>query len=292
MTTLFQRVQNVLVEAWYDFHNPKNLSSSADRNAEVLLHGGGAGGDFEAILHSLYNDSVVNSRPEATVVNLACLHRVALHRMQRELVREAMVFKYRGSREETVGLGEKIGAYVQALKDHTYIRSSALNGSSNDPFIISTDIPFEQVLIYQNLEKIASESGPPATWSRDLTHDLAHIRAHPHPHAHPDHHPGRWRWNVFGGSRTMLNRQEAIKRFAQRLGMAVIGGAFLIAPMHIMVLHPSQLTSLVTTSVSVLLFGVVVAVVLERMFDVLSVTAAYTAVLVVFVGTSMGGVGR
>jgi hypothetical protein len=67
--------------------------------------------------------------------------------------------------------------------------------------------------------------------------------------------------------------------------MAAIGGAFLIGPMLVMVLHKSLLTTLLT-SVCVIVFGVILAFALDDPFDVLSGTAAYAAVLVVFVGTS------
>jgi len=53
-----------------------------------------------------------------------------------------------------------------------------------------------------------------------------------------------------------------------------------------MMLHQSRVTILVATSVCVSAFGLVVSVYLEKPFDVLSATAAYAAVLVVFVGTN------
>ncbi|KAJ5729146.1 uncharacterized protein N7483_003654 [Penicillium malachiteum] len=75
--------------------------------------------------------------------------------------------------------------------------------------------------------------------------------------------------------------------FLSRLVMALFGGAALIVPMLIMTLHPSKLNSLLTTS----LFVVGVAVILAWFMkdaapkDILGATAAYAAVLVVFVGT-------
>ncbi len=90
--------------------------------------------------------------------------------------------------------------------------------------------------------------------------------------------------------------------------MASVGGISLIVPMLIMALHRSRVTSLVTTSVAVVLFAIVLAVwpLISRHFpwmkgrtdladvdeslgnkDVLLITAAYTAVLVVFVGASL-----
>lgn len=71
--------------------------------------------------------------------------------------------------------------------------------------------------------------------------------------------------------------------------MAAIGGAFLIGPMLLMVLHKSLLTMLLTTSLCVASFGGLMAFYLDEPFNVLSGTAAYAAVLVVFVGTSNAG---
>lgn len=75
--------------------------------------------------------------------------------------------------------------------------------------------------------------------------------------------------------------------------MALFGGVALIAPMLIMTLHESKLTPLLTT----LLFVVGVAVVLAWRFDeaksqdIIGATAAYAAVLVVFVGTGTNTTG-
>jgi hypothetical protein len=96
-------------------------------------------------------------------------------------------------------------------------------------------------------------------------------------------------WALFEGSRNSTDRKEAFGRFLQRVGMAFMGGAFLIGPMLLMVLHNSRVTTLVTTSVYVFAFGPVMSVYLEKSFDVLSATAAYAAVLAVLVGTSTGG---
>ena len=71
------------------------------------------------------------------------------------------------------------------------------------------------------------------------------------------------------------------------MAKAIIGGSFLISPMLLMVLVNSKTATLVTTCVSVLAFGMIIGVYLDRPFDVLSGTAAYAAVLVVFVGASL-----
>ncbi len=99
------------------------------------------------------------------------------------------------------------------------------------------------------------------------------------------------RWEMFGGSRTVMNQKEAFRSFLQRMAMAWIGGLFVVGPMLIMVLHQSLLTRLLTTSLCVFGFGLAIAALLDKPFDVLSGTAAYAAVLVVFVGTSSAGSG-
>lgn len=91
-----------------------------------------------------------------------------------------------------------------------------------------------------------------------------------------------------GGTRSSKNQTEMAEQYTRKVAMAVIGGAFLIVPMLVMVLRPGLATSLVTTSVCVFAFGLVMCVFLTKPFEVLSGTAAYAAVLVVFIGTGGG----
>jgi hypothetical protein len=51
-----------------------------------------------------------------------------------------------------------------------------------------------------------------------------------------------------------------------------------------MVMHKTHYTALASTTVFVSVFGLMMALVLDKLMDVLSSTAAYAAVLVVFVG--------
>ena len=89
-----------------------------------------------------------------------------------------------------------------------------------------------------------------------------------------------------GGTRHVNKLRSENKLFWTRVGTAAIGGAFLIGPMWLMVLHRSRYTALVSTTVCVTLFGLTMACWLDDEMDVLSSTAAYAAVLVVFVGVS------
>ena len=87
-----------------------------------------------------------------------------------------------------------------------------------------------------------------------------------------------------------LGREKRSKKTAltERLFMAMFGGVALIAPMLIMTLHPSRNVSLVTTSLATFIFALILAVGATNSAgkDVLAATAAYAAVLVVFVGTN------
>jgi VIT1/CCC1 family predicted Fe2+/Mn2+ transporter len=89
-------------------------------------------------------------------------------------------------------------------------------------------------------------------------------------------------------------RNEAIKAAQEkkrllRFSMAAFGGLLLLVPTIIMASVPGLVSSLVTTCISMLVFATLVAWRTELgPNEVLGTTAAYAAVLVVFVGTSQG----
>ena len=87
-------------------------------------------------------------------------------------------------------------------------------------------------------------------------------------------------------SKTKMAKKSA---FTSRLMMALFGGIALIVPTVIMAKNESINTSLITTSVATVLFAFILAFGATDSTgkDVLPATAAYTAVLVVFVGTSL-----
>ena len=73
-----------------------------------------------------------------------------------------------------------------------------------------------------------------------------------------------------------------------RFIVGVIGGAGLIVPMAVMVFGPSLTKSMITVSVAVVAFALVLGLVFEtKNQETLVATATYAAVLVVFVGTSV-----
>ena len=77
-----------------------------------------------------------------------------------------------------------------------------------------------------------------------------------------------------------------------RFIVAIAGGLSLVVPMLIMSINQNLTKSLITSSVAVVLFAGLVSVVFSASnAETLGITAAYAAVLVVFVGTSAQQVG-
>lgn len=92
---------------------------------------------------------------------------------------------------------------------------------------------------------------------------------------------------AIGGTRGVTFRKAWIHKFIEKLIIPVIGGAFLIGPMWLMVLHNTQDVCLVSTTIFVAVFGLIMAGSLEKGVDVMAATLAYAAVLVVFVGLTV-----
>lgn len=86
---------------------------------------------------------------------------------------------------------------------------------------------------------------------------------------------------------------KEISTFVDRLVrflIAIVGGLFLIVPMLIMAIRPSEKKSLITVSASVFMFVMVLSFAVKvTNVEALVSTATYAAVLVVFVGTSSVG---
>lgn len=86
-------------------------------------------------------------------------------------------------------------------------------------------------------------------------------------------------------------REERERKSAStfRITMALFGGIALIVPMLIMALHPTLIVALITASAATIIFAIILGFGARDSSgkDVLAATAAYAAVLVVFVGTSV-----
>jgi VIT1/CCC1 family predicted Fe2+/Mn2+ transporter len=97
------------------------------------------------------------------------------------------------------------------------------------------------------------------------------------------------RKNEYGEGRPPKEVSAFVDRLVRFL-ISIVGGLFLVVPMLIMALNPSEKKSLITVSASVFLFVMALSFgVNVTNVESLVPTATYAAVLVVFVGTSSGG---
>ncbi|KAB5528028.1 hypothetical protein GE09DRAFT_1064721 [Coniochaeta sp. 2T2.1] len=97
---------------------------------------------------------------------------------------------------------------------------------------------------------------------------------------------GRQHFESICGPRQDNIAKAWLAGFKERVLFAALGAAFLIGPMWLMVLQSWLYTTLIATTAFVAAFGLIMAYYLDEGKDVLASTAAYAAVLVVFVGTS------
>jgi hypothetical protein len=152
------------------------------------------------------------------------------------------------------------------MRDYDYMATCVQR--PKDPFVVTSKRLIDAIVLRNALSKV------PEKLRKDKLKDFALSM------------PIEKNSAPIGSTRLSSFRKDRLKRFVIRLGLAAVGGGFLIGPMWLMVLHNTRYTALVSTSVCVLIFGVIMSWVLEDLMNVLSVTAAYAAVLVVFVGTN------
>lgn len=91
---------------------------------------------------------------------------------------------------------------------------------------------------------------------------------------------------IFRLKQAKLQRITAIEDKIKRFFIALFGGLAVVIPILVVSFNPSQTKSLITVSVSVLLVSLLIAALSNASYqELIMATAAYAAVLVVFVGT-------
>ena len=147
---------------------------------------------------------------------------------------------------------------VQALQEYDYMEKRVT--LPRDPFLVSGKRKVDRKLLDSELQdREGMELTPTFHWERE-------------------------EYIPIGGIRRDIRR----RRFWRRVFVATVGAAFLIGPMWLMVLRNDVYTGLISTTAFVAAFGLMMASVLDKDIEVLSSTAAYAAVLVVFVGLNAG----
>ncbi|KAK3361501.1 hypothetical protein B0T24DRAFT_652759 [Lasiosphaeria ovina] len=173
---------------------------------------------------------------------------------------------------ESPGWEETLEQYIKALQDHDYMEKRSK--SIRDPFLATGEYAIDNYVLNCNTDKILADdarmksTGSLSPWEFLKSHDPLQ-----------DYEP-------ICGTRSDNIARTWYHGFKERVLLAAVGGAFLIGPMWLMVLQGGKYTGLITTTGFVAGFGILMAYFLNEGKDVLGSTAAYAAVLVVFVGTS------
>ncbi|RYP51521.1 hypothetical protein DL768_003163 [Monosporascus sp. mg162] len=192
-------------------------------------------------------------------ISFAELQRMRLRKLQCKLVKHVAHMKKTGRESES--WEEDLETYIKAVQDYDYmINCSQLR---RDPFLVSGERKIDSYVIHSIVDDLRKDG-----------------------FKHPIPVDGPWEADSqpIGGTRNDNVAKSWINGFKKRIAMAAVAGLFLIGPMWLMVLHNTLYTSLGSTTGFVTAFGIIMALYSEKPKEVMSGTAAYAAVLVVFVG--------
>ncbi|KAK3319526.1 hypothetical protein B0T19DRAFT_445335 [Cercophora scortea] len=204
------------------------------------------------------------------LVRLRVLQYMNIIHMKRLLAREVSTMSERGyvTTNQMARVRKLMKGYVGALRDLQYMLEPTSRFSRTGSFLRQ-----QFYINMQNDSAILESEGL----------------------VHPDFHFPKGGYDVpvpeyagYGGfSHTRDTEGQLSQEFLGRLRVAILTGLSLIAPMLFMKLYNNLPAQLTTASVAVLVLGAVLAYLEEmRKKDVVTATAAYAAVLVVFIGTS------
>ncbi|KAF2191732.1 hypothetical protein K469DRAFT_555567 [Zopfia rhizophila CBS 207.26] len=233
---------------------------------------------FRDILFNIRRDQEAgkNTRPHLTV-DLARLNQMRRLKLQAKLIQQVLHMRYHMT--EPKGWEDSLEQYINASKEDDFIQTftqTCVNKGLNDPFVITTENKGHRALLTTLLDTIPEEERK-ADGLETITNETFAPPVEPvignSPHS-------------TGETRLETIQKQNKEAFIKRLVFSLVGGVFLIAPMWLMVLHNTTYTALISTSVFVTTWAVVAAWQLGDPINVLSTTAAYAAVLVVFVGTN------
>ncbi|KAG8667517.1 hypothetical protein FPOAC2_12683 [Fusarium poae] len=213
------------------------------------------------------SDEEKSKKPDESYhINFAVLQRIYIKQLKSQVARQAV--KLRFEPEEPKGWQSTLQEYIQALQNYEYMEKRSTQ--SDDPFYMSGENYLERHALKEIIGRYKKRfEGKPVfnttgNWQK-RPEDSCLVRD-----TRKDNYLRNWN-----------------KGFYQRLGVAAVGGIFLMVPMWLMVLHNTLWTGLVSTTLFVTVFGLMAAAFLESSMDVMSSTAAYAAVLVVFVGLNI-----
>ncbi|KAK4033535.1 hypothetical protein C8A01DRAFT_40014 [Parachaetomium inaequale] len=220
---------------------------------------------------------------------------LTVKRLQSDLVREALQHRYLSEGEpDPTWLGPEadyssstMRQYVLALQDYDYmVQRAARRG---DPFLVSSASTAGFALLKEHLESIIKSQ--PA--QNDISSTAGGNKGDPVFSARSDLDYLLWLGNpkldvlseLKAFRRAMTANVSNLKAYLYRLSAALAVSMFLIAPMVTIIFIPGlgQQRASGVAAGFIFIFAVAAAVVFKDNFGVVSATAAYAAVLVVFV---------
>ncbi|EXJ86736.1 hypothetical protein A1O3_03690 [Capronia epimyces CBS 606.96] len=220
--------------------------------------------------HQFRPSPVFYKTGEKFTVSFRGLQRLNLHAMQRKLVVLVGTLanpKSAGLPAQLDKLERAMATYVSALRDWDYMMQPRHVDRWEDPCLITSDRVLDlSLMIEAGLVQVKESRG--ASGPKDYDDPI-----------------------LPGDSKTFVVKQQDLQLFFKRFVAAIFGGIALLGPVILMVLKQDMLTTLLTASVSVILFAfALVCFSEESVGSLIGLVAAYTAVLVVFIGTSTPGV--
>lgn len=162
---------------------------------------------------------------------------------------------------------------AQAVRDYEYM--TKVSQQKYDLFIVSSERAQDRAILGR-----AMLSGG----NLDHTNEQKKAAIPTGPWERPDKNG---RTEPIGGTRSANVNKLLHRAFWLRVGEAVVGGAFLIGPMWLIVLKRGMIFSLGATTVCVALFGLILVLYSNAPGQVFAGTLAYTAVLMVLVGLTV-----
>ncbi|KAF3060046.1 hypothetical protein GL218_04743 [Daldinia childiae] len=165
--------------------------------------------------------------------------------------------------------------YIAATRDNDYIRTCA-DRDLHDPFLIRSQRNVDAAVLKAALLEIPAEKleeglfVPGVGGTRELNF-APPLEREP---------------TAIGGTRAEMTQKERMDALLTRVLISIIVGAFLTVPMWLMISVTTPYASPIITTVFVFVAGIAAARVLDNDLAVVSATAAYAAVLVVFVGAN------
>ncbi|KAH6842390.1 hypothetical protein B0I37DRAFT_381811 [Chaetomium sp. MPI-CAGE-AT-0009] len=231
-------------------------------------------------------------------IDLSALQLLTIRRLQSKLVREALEHRYLPEGDEDPAwLGAEadyrsstMRQYVAALQDHDYMVQKATERNGGDPFRVSSGSTLGFALLKEQLESImksepTSHTNTPSAQSNGQDHPLFSARSDLEYLlwiGEPKKDVGR---EVAAFRRFIFAFESTILGYFHRFGAGLAVSMFLVAPMVIIIFVPHLDRGRASGIAAgfTFVFAMAAAFVLREILGVVSATAAYAAVLVVFV---------